>query len=319
MVYRCFTTFEELLAKGAEPIAPFASLLSECAGALRAMSASGLANMGDLSDLSETAAATDDELRELTGRHYGRLFAAFSPSSYFEEPANLLRDRLERNGVDVADLQGKSVIDLGCGGGRYSVAWKLLGAGSVVGVDGSELGIADAQRRVADANIGDVSFEVCDVLDVKHPDASFDVSFSNGVLHHSTDWERGVREMVRVLKPGGLGWLYLIENPGGLFWDFIEILRVVMSQDSSAAARVTLSSIGVPSNRVFYVLDHVMAPINLRLTADQIVECLDKAGATQIRRLERGADFDRVEAIHNNAPYAVEYFGAGENRFVFSV
>jgi hypothetical protein len=66
------------------------------------------------------------------------------------------------------------------------------------------------------------------------------------------------------------------------------------------------------------MLDHVMVPINIRLTPEEIIEALEGAGAKNVRRLDRGCDFDRVEHIHRNGKYARQYFGVGENRFVFS-
>jgi ubiquinone/menaquinone biosynthesis C-methylase UbiE len=164
----------------------------------------------------------------------------------------------------------------------------------------------------------DISFQEGNVLALDFPDNSFDIVFSNGVLHHTLDWTRGIAELVRVLKPGGLGWLYVIENPGGLFWDSIEILRVITHGENRASARAALRLIGVPGNRIFYMLDHVMVPINVRLTPQQIEQSLELAGATDVRRLERGVDFDRVERIHQGEPYAEDKFGVGENRYVFS-
>jgi hypothetical protein len=121
-----------------------------------------------------------------------------------------------------------------------------------------------------------------------------------------------------VLRKGGLGWLYLIEKPGGLFWDSIEILRVIMKDEKRDVARGALQVLGIPANRIFYMLDHVLVPINIRLTPEEIENCLTESGATSIRRLTRGADFDRIERIYEDDPYADLKFGVGENRFVFS-
>jgi hypothetical protein len=66
------------------------------------------------------------------------------------------------------------------------------------------------------------------------------------------------------------------------------------------------------------MLDHVMVPINTRLTPDQVEECLMNAGAKQIRRLNRGTDFDKVEYIYKKIPYAAAKFGVGENRYIFT-
>ena len=277
----------------------------------------------DSNILTETAEnsqsnGAEELVEKITGEHYGQLFKQFSVTSYWDEPVRLLRERLERNGIPISAIEGKSVIDVGCGGGRYTVAWGLLGAGKVLGYDISATGIADARSRVESSDIDNVTFQEGNVLSLPFADNSFDIVYSNGVLHHTTDWQKGVAELVRILKPGGMGWLYLIEKPGGLFWDLIEILRVVMQDEDKAAARNALRMIGVPANRIFYMLDHVMVPINVRLEPSQIQSCLEESGASQIRRLERGTDFDRVEQIYLQQPFAEVKYGVGENRFVFS-
>lgn len=252
-----------------------------------------------------------------TGDHYGNLFKAFDDEHYFEEASNLLRTRLSRNGIDLNQVRNWDVLDAGCGGGRYSAAWAKLGAKSVTGLDFSEIGIQTARERTA-GKFPNVKFEMGDALDIPFSDNSFDCSFSNGVLHHTRDWKKGIHEMVRVLKPGGFGWLYLIENPGGYFWDIIEILRVLMAPIDKSLARASLRILGVPTNRIFYILDHIMVPINIRLTEQEIETCLAEAGAKDIRKLRRGTDFDRAEQIYNQAPYAEMKYGVGEQRYVFS-
>ncbi|MFN6204671.1 MAG: hypothetical protein ACK496_19660, partial [Acidobacteriota bacterium] len=125
-------------------------------------------------------------------------------------------------------------------------------------------------------------------------------------------------QLVRVLKPGGLGWLYLIENPGGLFWEMIEIMRQIMANEEHRLAREILGLMGLPANRIFYMLDHVLAPVNLRLTPQEIEEALGDSGAVAVQRLARGTDFDRIERLHRGEPYASVKYGVGENRYIFS-
>ena len=260
----------------------------------------------------------ETEVKSHTGQHYGNLFKEFDYKSYFEEARTLLETRLHRNEIVIDNLEKKTLLDQGCGGGRYTMAWKLMGIDKAVGLDFSDIGLADAKARAEFAEIDGIDFVKGSVLSMPFEKDSFDIVYSNGVLHHTEDWRKGIAEQLRVMKPGGFGWQYLIENPGGIFWDSIEILRAIMKDVNKKMAQDVLRSLGIPMNRVFYMLDHVMVPINTRLTSEELIEELSKNGAINIRRLYRGADFDRVEAIYNKVAFAKEKFGVGENRFVFN-
>jgi SAM-dependent methyltransferase len=320
-----FNGMEQVFDSNREPIAGVNDLFDKLTSFLTAAGKSEVNLIGP-SGTPETNSSRREKdgessrpaIESATGDHYGRLFQSFSSSSFWDEPVALLRARLERNGIDPARLREQEALDAGCGGGRYTVALRLLGAKCVVGIDISQIGIAGARRRIDDAGVSGVVFQQGSVLDLPFEDNSFDVVFSNGVLHHTVDWRRGVSEIVRVLRPGGMGWLYLIEKPGGLFWALIEVMRELMKDEDRERARTFLQMLGLPDNRIFYILDHVMAPINIRLTPREIENCLAASGATQIRRLTRGADFDRVERIHRKEPFAELKYGVGENRYIFS-
>jgi SAM-dependent methyltransferase len=307
-----FDGMEKAFAGATDPLPAirrlFGDLLPFFSGAIR----SGIHRIGT------TMPRSSSEIAKITGDHYGNLFSGFSTASFFDETVGLLRTRLERNDISLYRIAGQRVLDAGCGGGRYTVAWRQLGAAEAVGVDFSSTGVDSAIGRVRAAGIDGVRFERGDVLALPYEDDEFDIVFSNGVLHHTENWQQGVRELLRVLKPGGLGWLYLIEKPGGLFWDVIEVLRVIMKEECSQAAREQLRLLGIPGNRIFYMLDHVMVPINVRTTPDEITAALERAGAIDVRRLTRGADFDRIEQIHQKHPFADVKYGIGENRFLFS-
>jgi len=82
-----------------------------------------------------------------------------------------------------------------------------------------------------------------------------------------------------------------------------------------------MKSLNYPNNKIFYMLymlDHVLAPINTRLTVNEIENELKKNGADKIIRWNRGVDFDRVEKLYQNLPFGKEKFGVGENRFIFN-
>lgn len=260
----------------------------------------------------------EDEVKIHTGQHYGNLFKDFNNHSYFNEAKELLKTRLERNNIVIPNLSNLRLLDQGCGGGRYTAAWRLLGVQEAVGLDFSEIALTDAKNRVDSIDLKNISFVQGSVLEMPFEDGLFDIVYSNGVLHHTEDWRKGIQEQLRVMKKGGWGWLYLIENPGGIFWDKIEILRAIMKNVNKEYAQKLLKSIGIPNNRVFYMLDHVMVPINTRIKPEELENEISKNGGVNIKRLNRGTNFDRIENIYKNIPYAVEKFGVGENRYIFN-
>jgi tRNA (mo5U34)-methyltransferase len=82
-----------------------------------------------------------------------------------------------------ADLAGKSVLDIGCNGGFYSIEMKRRGAARVVGIDFDETYLG--QARFAAATCGaDIEFRQLSVYDVAALDERFDVVLFMGVLYH---------------------------------------------------------------------------------------------------------------------------------------
>jgi len=102
--------------------------------------------------------------------------------------------------IAAADINSSSVVaDVGVGTGF--IAERALAAGAhVIGVDSSERMLAQAQKRFADQRF---ETRVGDVESLPLRTAEVDVVFANMVLHHAPDPHLAIREMSRVLKPGG--------------------------------------------------------------------------------------------------------------------
>lgn len=98
-------------------------------------------------------------------------------------------------------LQGKRVLDLGCGYGwhcRYAVE---QGATQVLGIDISERMLAVARQRNGDPRI---TYAVCAIQDYAYPEASWDCVISNLALHYLEDLAAVYRLVHRTLVPGGI-------------------------------------------------------------------------------------------------------------------
>jgi tRNA (mo5U34)-methyltransferase len=83
------------------------------------------------------------------------------------------------------DLSGKSVLDIGCSSGFFSLKLKELGAGYVLGVDAGEQPKAIDQARFAADTLGlDVDFRTHSVYDLQSIGRQFDIVLFMGVLYH---------------------------------------------------------------------------------------------------------------------------------------
>jgi arsenite methyltransferase len=110
------------------------------------------------------------------------------------------------NPTAVADLRdGETVLDLGSGGGiDVILSAKRVGpAGHAYGLDMTDEMLDLARRNAADAAIANVTFLKGLIEEIPLPSASVDVVISNCVINLSTDKPSVLREIGRVLKPGG--------------------------------------------------------------------------------------------------------------------
>src|SRR3954463_6786703 len=85
-----------------------------------------------------------------------------------------------------ADLSGKSVLDIGCNAGFYSLEMKRRGAERVVGIDSDPRYLAQA-RLAAEISELDIELRELSVYDVEQLGERFDVVFFMGVLYHLRD------------------------------------------------------------------------------------------------------------------------------------
>jgi 2-polyprenyl-3-methyl-5-hydroxy-6-metoxy-1,4-benzoquinol methylase len=113
---------------------------------------------------------------------------------------------IEKTGFTKQDLEGKLVLDVGCGMGRFSDVVSRWGA-TVVGID------LTSAVDAANANIGarpNVHLAQANVFELPFREKTFDYVFSIGVLHHTPNTKDAFDQLPNLLKPGGriAIWLY---------------------------------------------------------------------------------------------------------------
>jgi tRNA (mo5U34)-methyltransferase len=82
------------------------------------------------------------------------------------------------------DLTGKSVLDIGCNAGFYSIEMKKRGAARVVGLDSDEMYLNQARFAAEVSGYGDIEFRNMSVYDVGQLGEKFDLVIFMGVLYH---------------------------------------------------------------------------------------------------------------------------------------
>jgi len=102
----------------------------------------------------------------------------------------------------LGDLDGKRVVEYGCGLGKLTVLLARSGA-QVSAFDLSESSVEVARKRAAMVGVEDrITFSVAPGEYLPYDDASFDIAFGKAVLHH-LDAAAGAKELARILRPGG--------------------------------------------------------------------------------------------------------------------
>ena len=115
---------------------------------------------------------------------------------------NLVPARLKHFDAVVGTWRGKTVLDLGCGGGFMSEALARKGA-RVIGVDPSEAAIRAAQDH-AEKQALDIDYKAGSGESLPLADHCVDCVVCVDVLEHVADLDRVLDEVQRVLKPGGV-------------------------------------------------------------------------------------------------------------------
>jgi len=122
-----------------------------------------------------------------------------------------------------ANSKDLSVLEVGCGLGTDGAQFAKAGA-KYTGIDLTEAAVDLAKRRFELFNLPG-TFRVADAERLLFANNSFDIVYSHGVLHHTPDTAAAVREIHRVLRPGGKAMVMLYHRDSYNYRVNISILR----------------------------------------------------------------------------------------------
>ncbi|MFT4105035.1 MAG: MerR family transcriptional regulator [Lacrimispora sp.] len=101
-------------------------------------------------------------------------------------------------------LDGKSVLELGCGNGElwYANGYRIPSDARICLSDVSKGMVRDVEERLKTIP-GSFSFEAFDCRRIQKPEESFDTAVANHVLFYVNSLDSALKEVHRILKPGG--------------------------------------------------------------------------------------------------------------------
>ena len=112
-----------------------------------------------------------------------------------------MRIRFEKTFEALEPLRGRSVLDAGCGGGRYAIPAAKAGASEVLGIDFSATMLELARTKAAAEGLSSVCrFETGDLLTYPIPEKSFDYGIAIGFFDYQKDATAALRALARAAR-----------------------------------------------------------------------------------------------------------------------
>ncbi|MBL7649596.1 MAG: class I SAM-dependent methyltransferase [Candidatus Hydrogenedentes bacterium] len=146
----------------------------------------------------------------------------------------LFKDWIHPNTLE--DFRSKSVLEAGCGGGQHT-GFVAPYADHIVAVDLNSIEVA-IERNSEFSNIDFVEADISEM----NLGRTFDVVYSIGVIHHTDDPDKTVRNLVSHVKPGGkfIIWVYSKEG-NWIAENIVERVRRVFVKGLSVRSKLKLS------------------------------------------------------------------------------
>jgi SAM-dependent methyltransferase len=213
--------------------------------------------------------------------------AMLSDPAFADGVERILADELL--GIRRDWFPGRTVLDAGCGGGRWTVGLLRLGC-RVLAVDASKnalLATRAAVERLAPEVLDRLETRAVDLLRVPPglADAPFDLVFSFGVLHHTGDTRAALAQVAPLVRPDGVLFLYLYgtSSTPALKRLVLEAARLALLPLPFPAKRAVLRRL-LPGRDTHQAFDLLSPLVNDRLDLGTVDGWLRDEGYTDVAR-----------------------------------
>ncbi len=193
---------------------------------------------------------SDASVNQSIQQQFGAVAANYTTSTVHASGADL------QGLIAAAALNGRErVLDVGCGAGHVTIGLAAQ-ALHLTAVDLTQAMLDQTQAQVEKRGLQNVTIQKADVAALPFGDASFDVAVSRYAAHHFADPLHALREVQRVLVPGGRWLLVDVVSPpepmADTYLNTVEILRDPSHvRDHSVAQWLEMcSAAGIPARHV---------------------------------------------------------------------
>jgi ubiquinone/menaquinone biosynthesis C-methylase UbiE len=214
-------------------------------------------------------------------------------------------------------VEGENCIEFGCGNGSFSFALLEKGAKTVTGIDFGKKSVEYANNYVeANKLEPKAKFILKDVTDTGFPDEQFGFAVSNGVFHHlpENNIPIALKEVARVLKPGGWFWYY-VDGEGAISMDLWDRTVKILRDIDITEIETHLFPLNISRQKMVHIMDSSNATY-IHTNWDAVTELLSKCGFTNFRRLTGATDTDFDLDVVDSDKWGVEKFGSGDLRLI---
>jgi ubiquinone/menaquinone biosynthesis C-methylase UbiE len=198
------------------------------------------------------------------------------------EVESTIDDYLSTLKISPEFFRDKKILDCGFGGtGWATELFCRSNAKEVHGIDLNEKWRITVGDRLSKLQL-QPNLISGNVLNLPFSDNEFDFVHSHGVMHHTTDWKKGIAEMTRVCKPGGTIYLMLYGKfaPIGAFIHFC--YRTLGKIIPYSLAKKFVHVTGIFKNHEVSLLDAMYVPIEVHLSKKEIEKHLISLGMREI-------------------------------------
>ena len=271
--------------------------------------------INNYNDKTEDSNYNSNFEKKVTGI-FGDIWVDMTDDIYFDETYKFTCERLKKNNINpYSFFKDKIVVDAGCGSGKFSATIARLGAKKVYGIDIGKKGLEFAKLQAKKKEYGKkLKFIESSLLNISLKDKVADLVWSNGVIHHTSDYNKCLSEFNRILKKEGKLFLY-VSGSSGLYELIQDTLRVCNEDVPRYLFQNYLKSLRINSGRLYWLMDSLYAPYEYKSYND-VEKLLINNGFDNLKQLTRGIKTDSIEQVTSKLPFADKKYGESQLKII---